>query len=78
MSGEARYSQPIEPTPRDVGGPIVKVGFIGKGAHKRVGFIFLNQRGKVAQAEVTAETQAKQNPRGFFQSLARIVFGGPR
>jgi hypothetical protein len=75
MSGEARYSQPIEPTPRDVGGPIVKAGFIGKGANKRPGFVFVNQKGKAAHAEVTPATEAKQNPRGFFQSLARI-FGG--
>jgi hypothetical protein len=75
---EARYSQPIEPTPRDVGGPIVKAGFVGKGANKRPGFIFRNAKGQVAHAEVTPATEAKQNPRGFFQSLARIVFGGPR
>lgn len=71
-----RYSQPIEATPRDVGGPVVKAGFIGKGAHKRVGFIFLNAKGKVTEAEATRENEANLHPRGFFQSLARIFGGG--
>jgi hypothetical protein len=73
---EAKYSQPLPEHPGPEGPPVVVAGFVGRGRHKRPGFIFLNQKGKVAHAEVTPATEAKQNPRGFFQSLARIVFGG--
>jgi hypothetical protein len=76
MSGEARYSQPIEPTPRDVGGPVLRVGFIGKGANKRIGFLFLNPKGRVTNVEVTRENRANEHPRGFFSSLAQLWASG--
>ncbi len=76
MSGEAKYSQPLPARPRDVSGPVVVAGFVGKGANKQPGFIFRNERGNVERQEVTAENQAQEHPRGFFSSLARLMFGG--
>ena len=77
MSGEARYSQPRPERPRDGGAPVVRAGFVGKGANKQPGFIFLNENGKVERQELTAENRAQERPRGFFQSLARLFHGGP-
>jgi hypothetical protein len=74
---DARYSQPIEPQPRDVGGPIIRAGFVGKGANKRVGFIFKGVRGREVRVEANHANSADERPRGFFSALARI-FGGSR
>ena len=76
-AGPARYSQPL-PTPRDVGGPVLRAGFVGRGPDKRPGFIFRNEQGNVESQEATRENSANERPRGFFASLARIMFGGPR
>ncbi len=78
MSSEARYSQPLPAHPRDVSGPVLRAGFVGKGANKRPGFVFLNEQGKVERQETTAENRAQEHPRGFFASFARLMFGGPR
>jgi hypothetical protein len=76
-AGPARYSQPLPSTTRDARGPIVRAGFVGKGADKQPGFIFYNREtAKVEQVEATTETKANEHPRGFFQSLARMMFGG--
>ncbi len=75
MSGEAKYSQPLPARPRDVSGPVLRAGFVGRGEHKQPGFIFVNA-GKVEREEATRENSANEHPRGFFQSLARLMFGG--
>jgi hypothetical protein len=76
MSGEARYSQPLPAKPRDVSGPVLRAGFVGHGASKEPGFIFRSENGNVERQEVTAENRANERPRGFFASLARLMFGG--
>jgi hypothetical protein len=71
-ASDARYSQPIEPQPRDVGGPVVYAGFVGR--FKRVGFIFRAGR-KEQRVEASRENSANDRPRGFFQSLAQLFRG---
>jgi len=69
---EPRYSQPIAPTPRNVGGPVLRVGF---GRNGQPAFIFRDEDGTEKQVEATRENEANLHPRGFFRSLARLVFG---
>jgi hypothetical protein len=69
---EAKYSQPLPETPRDVAGPVLRAGFV----HGRPGFIF-SQNGKEKRVAATRANVANEQPRGFFQSLARIFSGGP-
>jgi|HubBroStandDraft_2_1064218.scaffolds.fasta_scaffold178048_2 hypothetical protein len=75
---EARYSQPIEPTPRDVGGPVMTVGFIGRGRFKKVAYIFRDEHGREKRVEATRSNAANERPNGFFASLARLFAGGPQ
>jgi len=73
---EAKYSQPLPETPRDVAGPIVKAGFVGKGRNKRPGFVFVDPKGKLVHAEITRANVANEKPTGFFRSLARLWASG--
>jgi hypothetical protein len=71
-SAPTRYSQPLPVTMRDVSGPIVVAGFIGRGANKRPGFIFLNENGKVERQEATRENSAVEHPGRFGAALGRL------
>lgn len=70
----ARYSQPLPAYPRDVGGPIVYAGFCDGEA----GFIFRGEDGEVKRVAATKENSAVEKPRGFFHSLARLMYGSNR
>lgn len=74
---EPRYSQPLPATPRHIGeGGVVFAGFTRDG---QPGFVLrCGRREKEIRVEATRENRAQQHPAGFFQSLARIMFGGPR
>jgi hypothetical protein len=65
----SRYSQPIEATPRDVGGPVVRVTR-GRGGNPV--FVFRDERNREIRVEATRENSAVDKPRGFFSALAAI------
>jgi hypothetical protein len=73
MSGEPRYSQPRPSTFRNVGEDgVVYAGFV----NGEPGFVLRQGRQKEIREEATPQNQANEHPRGFFSSLARIMFGG--
>jgi hypothetical protein len=70
---EARYSQPLESNFRNVGeNGVLYSGFVDG----EPGFILRRHGKKPIRVEATRENSANQAPRGFFASLARIMFGG--
>ncbi len=74
-SVEPRYSQP-KPSYIPMPPPIVRAGFMRDGSP---GFL-VSEFGakKLIRVEATPQNRAKENPRGFFSSLARLYHGGPR
>jgi hypothetical protein len=54
--------------------------FVSVGFHRgRIAYILRNRSGEEIKRELaTPENAAAERPRGFFQSLARIAFGGGR
>jgi hypothetical protein len=71
-ASDARYSQPIEPTSRDVGGPVIRVGF---GCNGQPAYIFHDERRREIRQSCTPENSAVEKPRGFFRAMAKL-FGG--
>jgi hypothetical protein len=71
---DARYSQPIEATPRNVGGPVVRVT---RGRAGNPVFVFRDEFNKEHRVEANSANSAVGKPRGFFSALARM-FGGNR
>jgi hypothetical protein len=71
---DARYSQPLPSTPRTDGGQIVHAGFV----NGEPGFIVRELGQREVQKPATSANRANEQPRGFLQSLARIMFGGFR
>jgi hypothetical protein len=70
-TAEAKYSQPFESSPAEQL-VVVYAGFV----HGQPGYI-VRQRGHKPVLEMaTPENQAREHPRGFFSSLARLAFGG--
>jgi hypothetical protein len=75
-SAPPRYSQPLPEIARgDPGQQVVYAGFTRSG---EVGYIIRERQQKPIHEEATPANRANERPRGFFQSLARLFFGGPR
>ena len=75
---DVRYSQPLPERIGGLDGVIVRAGFVGKGANKRIGFHFVRKTTngyKKEKVEVTRENEADERPRGFFSSLSRLYAG---
>ena len=78
---QTKYSQPLPQSVSRFEQVIVRAGFIGKGANKQPGFLFVRKTKdgyKEERVEATQANQADERPRSFFSALGRLWAGGQR